>query len=184
MVALCDVSNPLTGERGASRVFGPQKGADSKTVLELDARLSGLADLVKRDLGCDHRNTPGAGAAGGLGFGLLSFCDAGIRSGFEIIAETLHLEEQIAASDFVMTGEGKIDAQTLGGKGPAGVAALARKHGKPVYAFAGSVSEETRIQGLFDGIFTITPAGMPLDEAMQNASGLLEERAVEAVRRL
>ena len=180
VIALCDVQNPLTGERGASRVFGPQKGADAGTVETLDAGLAHLAEVISRDLGRDFRNTPGAGAAGGLGFGLLSFCNAQMRSGFETIAGILHLEEQIAASDIVLSGEGRLDPQTLEGKGPAGVAALARKHGKPVFAFAGAVADDPRCGELFDGAFAITPAEMPLPEAMRNAASLLEESVAQA----
>jgi len=183
IVALCDVGNPLVGERGASRVFGPQKGAAPRMVEDLDAGLTHLADLVASDLGCDHRNTPGAGAAGGLGFGLLSFCGAEIRSGFETLAEILHLEEQVADSDLIITGEGRFDAQTLEGKGPAGVAALARKHGKPVIAFAGAVTEAARTSEIFEATHAITPEGMPLEEAMRTAPALLEESAAKAARR-
>ena len=174
------MQNPLTGERGASRVFGPQKGADARMVEALDAGLAHLADVVSRDLGYDFRNTPGAGAAGGLGFGLLSFCGAQIRSGFETIAGILQLEAQIAACDLVLTGEGRLDPQTLEGKGPAGVAALARRHGKPVVAFAGAVADDPRCRELFAETFAITPVGMPLDEAMRNAASLLEERVAQA----
>ena len=175
IVALCDVQNPLTGARGASRVFGPQKGAAPEIVAELDAGLAHFADVVARDLGVDFRDTPGAGAAGGLGFGLLSFCGAKIRSGFETVAGILHLEEAIAASDLVLTGEGRLDSQTLEGKGPAGVAALARKHGKLVVAFAGAVEENAHLDEVFTRTFAITPAGMPLEQALRNAGNLLEE---------
>ena len=128
------------------------------------------------------RVVPGAGAAGGLGFGLLSFCGAEMRSGFETIAAILHLEEQAAGSDLVITGEGRLDAQTLEGKGPAGVAALARKHGKPVFAFAGRVTREPKLAEVFDQTFAITPAGMPLEKAVPNASSLLEKSAARAAR--
>ena len=183
ILALSDVGNPLAGERGASRVFGPQKGASPRAVEELDAGLVCLADVVARDLGCDYRNAPGAGAAGGLGFGLLSFCGAKMRSGFEMIAEILRLEDQVAASDLVITGEGRLDAQTLEGKGPAGVAALARKYGKPVIAFAGAVTGDMRLGEVFDETCAITPPDMPLEEAMQTASSLLEKSAIQAARR-
>lgn len=183
IVALCDVVNPLTGERGASHVFGPQKGADPQTVEALDAGLTHVANLVARDLRCDFRDTPAAGAAGGLGFGLLSFCGAEMRSGFETIAGILNLEEQVTGSDLVITGEGRLDAQTLEGKGPAGVAALARSHGKPVFAFAGIVAAESKIAEVFDQTFAITPAGIPMEEAIRNAPSLLEESAAQAARR-
>jgi glycerate kinase len=180
IVGLCDVQNPLTGERGASRTYGPQKGADPQMVDVLDRHLAHLADIVARDLRCDFRATPGAGAAGGLGFGLLSFGSATLRPGFETLAEILQLEKTIAASDFIITGEGRIDAQTLEGKGPAGVAALARKHGKPVIAFAGSVADDPRIAAVFDRVFSIAPSDMPLDEALREAPRLLARCAAEA----
>ena len=182
IIGLCDVQNPLTGERGASRTYGPQKGADPRMVQRLDGDLSHLADIVARDLQCDFRATPGAGAAGGLGFGLLSFCGATLRSGFETLAETQQLEKEIAASDLVITGEGRIDAQTLEGKGPAGVAALARKHGKPVIAFAGAVADDQRIATAFDRVFAITPPGLPLDDAFREAPRLLENCAAGAAK--
>jgi glycerate kinase len=181
VIGLCDVGNPLTGERGASRVYGPQKGADPRMVDWLDRNLARLADLVARDLRCDFRETPGAGAAGGLGYGLLSFCGAELRSGFETLAEILQLEKEIASSDLVITGEGRLDTQTLEGKGPAGIAALARKHGKPVIALAGAVSDDPRIAAVFDRVFAATPEGMPLGEALRNASGLLANCASRAV---
>jgi glycerate kinase len=180
IIGLCDVQNPLTGERGASRTYGPQKGADPQIVQWLDDHLERLANIVARDLQCDFRATPGAGAAGGLGFGLLSFCGATLRPGFETLAEILQLEKAIAASDFVVTGEGRIDAQTMEGKGPAGVAALARKHGKPVIAFAGSVADDPRIATVFDQVFAITPPGLPLDEALRDAPRLLANCAEAA----
>lgn len=182
VIAACDVRNPLLGPRGASSVFGPQKGADPRTVGILEASLENLADVVAKDLGHDFRDVPGAGAAGGIGFGLLSFCGATIRSGFGLIAETLDLERAVAASDFVFTGEGSLDAQTLDGKGPAGVAALARKHGKPVVAFAGVVADEPEIDAAFDAALPITNRPMTLLEAVRDAAALLESSAARAVR--
>ncbi len=184
IVALSDVTNPLTGEQGASRVFGPQKGADPAAVAALDAGLARLADLARRDLGCDFREAPGAGAAGGLGFGLMSFCGATVQPGFETVARILGMEAQLGACDAVVTGEGSLDAQTLSGKGPAGVAAMARRQGKPVYAFAGRVADDPRIGQTFDGVFAITPLGMPLAEAMREAPRLLELAALEMGTRL
>lgn len=184
IIGLCDVRNPLTGERGASRIFGAQKGADLRTIEKLDAGLGQLANIILEGLGCDFRDTPGSGAAGGLGFGLLSFCGAKLRSGFETIAAILHLEEHVSGSDLVITGEGRLDAQTLDGKGPAGVAALARKHGKPVFAFAGAVAKEPKLAEVFDRTLAITPEGMPLDEAIANASSLLEDSAATVARQL
>jgi glycerate kinase len=175
VIALCDVRNPLLGERGATRVFGPQKGATPAMVHVIEQALEHLADIVAQDLECDHRNVPGAGAAGGLGFGLVTFCGASIRRGFETVAELIHLEQAIAESDLVVTGEGRIDAQTLEGKGPDGVARFARKHGKPVIALAGGVTPEGA--ALFDIARAIAPEGMPIEEAITRAVELVESAA-------
>lgn len=186
ILAACDVQNPLLGERGAARVYAPQKGADAATVEALERALSCLADVCAADLDCDHRHVPGAGAAGGLGFGLLTFCDAKIRPGFDVIAETLHLESRIAAADLVITGEGRIDDQTLDGKGPAGVAALARKSGRRVIAFGGSITATAESSGVFDALIPIVDRPLTIGEAMSEAACLLErasQRAAKLIRR-
>jgi glycerate kinase len=184
IVAACDVQNPLLGPRGTAQVFGPQKGATEKDVVALEEGLLNLADVVAADLGCDFRDTPGAGAAGGIAYGLLSFCGAKICSGFDLVAETLHLEERIAASDLVITGEGRIDGQTLEGKGPAGVAALARKHQKPVLAFAGSIAENGAVDSLFDAHCAIVDQPVALAAAMQRGAEFLTRSATRAARLL
>ena len=176
--------NPLLGARGASRTYGPQKGADERTVETLEKALGNLADVCASDLGRDFRDTPGAGAAGGLGFGLLTFCDAKIRSGFDLVAEILDLEKAIADSDLVVTAEGRLDAQTLEGKGPAGVAALARKHGKPVVAFGGSIEDDAGLHEIFDAVVSITHEPMPLERALNEAAALLEQSAARTARLL
>jgi glycerate kinase len=175
IIAACDVQNPLLGERGTARVFAPQKGADEKTVTHLEASLTQLAEIVTESLGCDFKNTPGAGAAGGLGYGLMSFCHAQVRSGFDLVAEAIGLEEKIAAADLIITGEGRLDAQTLEGKGPAGVALLARRHGKPVVAFGGGIAAAA--EKLFDVTMPITDSPLPLDEAMRRGAELLQRAA-------
>ena len=174
ILAACDVQNPLLGARGAARVYGPQKGADPATVELLDTALAQLADVCAADLGCDHRDVPGAGAAGGLGFGLLTFCGAKIRPGFDMIAETLRLAERVAAADLVITGEGRIDDQTLDGKGPAGVAALARAAGRRVIAFGGSITAVAEASGVFDALIPIADRPLTIAEAMAEAAPLLE----------
>lgn len=184
IIAACDVQNPLLGPRGTARVFSPQKGAGAMDVVALEEGLLNLADVVASDLECDFRDTPGAGAAGGFGFGLLSFCGAQICSGFELLAGALRLEERIAASDLVVTGEGRIDGQTLEGKGPAGVAALARKHGKPVIAFAGSIAESPAVDALFDAHCAIIDEPVPLDAAMSRGAEFLARSAARAARLL
>jgi glycerate kinase len=184
IVAACDVQNPLLGPRGAAQVFSPQKGANAKDIVALEEGLLNLADVVASDLGCDFRDTPGAGAAGGIAFGLLSFCGAEICSGFDLVAETLRLEERIAASDLVITGEGRLDGQTLEGKGPAGVAALARKHGKRVLAFAGSIAENPAVDSLFDALCPIIDEPVALDAAMSRGAEFLMRSATRAARLL
>lgn len=180
IVAACDVTNPLYGPRGAACVFGPQKGADEKTVETLDESLKNLAEVVTADLGCDFRETPGAGAAGGIGFGLLSFCGARVCSGFELVADVLRLGEHVATSDLVITGEGRLDGQTLDGKGPAGVAALARKHGKPTLAFAGSIADASAVEKIFTATCPIIDEPVTLEEAMRRGEDFLERAARRA----
>ena len=182
IVAACDVQNPLLGPRGTAHVFSPQKGASETDIVALEGGLSALADCVATDLGCDFRDTPGAGAAGGLAFGLLSFCGAKVCSGFDLVADTLRLEERVAASDLIITGEGRIDGQTLEGKGPAGVAALARRHGKPVLALAGSFAENAAVHSLFDATCTIIDEPVILESALSRGAEFLERAATRAAR--
>ncbi len=184
IIAACDVQNPLLGPRGTAHVFSPQKGAGAMDIVALEEGLLNLADVVAGDLGRDFREAAGAGAAGGFGFGLLSFCDAKICSGFELLAETLRLEERILECDLVITGEGRIDGQTLEGKGPAGVAALARKHGKPVLAFAGSIAENPAVDTLFDAHCGIIDEPVALEAAMSRGAEFLTRSATRAARLL
>lgn len=139
VVAACDVTNPLLGPEGATAVYGPQKGVTGDRMPLFEAALSHLADLVSRELGMDPRHEPGAGAAGGLGFGLMAFCRASTRPGFDVVSEVTGLEESAAGADLIITGEGCLDSQTLHGKGPVCVADLARKLGKPSVAVGGMV---------------------------------------------
>jgi glycerate 2-kinase len=134
-----DVDNPLTGEHGASAVFGPQKGASPEAVAELDAALANFADKVEVAVGRSARDEPGAGAAGGLGFGLMMFCDAIVRPGIELSLDAVGADAALETADLVITGEGRIDAQTLRGKAPVGVARRAQRFGVPVVAVAGSI---------------------------------------------
>jgi glycerate kinase len=134
-----DVDNPLTGAQGASAVFGPQKGATAEIVAELDAALAHFADKVEASLGRAARDEPGAGAAGGLGFGLMMFCDAVLRPGIELSLDALGADRALERADLVITGEGRIDEQSLRGKAPVGVARRARRFGVPVVAVAGAI---------------------------------------------
>ncbi len=172
LIVACDVDNPLLGPRGATRVYGPQKGVRDFTWFE--QRLARLADLAHRDLGADPRDVPGAGAAGGLGFGLMAFLGGRLVSGFDMVSSQIGLEARVAAANLVITGEGRLDEQSLQGKGPVGVARLARRLGKKVVGVAGSVDDSAALRAQFDLLIAIKPATMPLDEAMRRAGELIE----------
>lgn len=184
MVA-CDVDNPLTGANGAARIYAPQKGADSATVEKLEANLQHLAALIRKQLNTDIENTPGAGAAGGLGGGLMAFTGAALKKGFDIVAETSRLESKIKQANLVITGEGKVDSQTKYGKTPYGVLLLAKKHNIPVIALAGTLGNDyQQLYTLgFSGIFSILDAPVTLEKAIQSAPELLT-RSAESVYRL
>jgi glycerate 2-kinase len=179
IVAAVDVKNPLLGENGATRVFGPQKGASKSDLDNLERALTRLADVVATEFGVDYRDELGAGAAGGLGFGLLSFCGATIRPGFEVVAKAVGLELKMKDADLVITGEGSLDRQTLEGKTPAGVARLARKLHKPVFAIVGRASEDQELREIFEGIYQNARPGMSQQENMKRAAELLRENARE-----
>ena len=171
IIIASDVNNPLCGPHGASIIFGPQKGAMPEMVKQLDQNLGHFADVAARQIGHDHRHVAGAGAAGGLGFGLMAFTAASIRSGVELMIEQVQLSEKIAQADYVLTGEGKIDFQTKFGKTPFGVAQVAKQLNKPVIAFAGLVGEgiEDLFESGFSQIIGINPPDCPLEEALKNA---------------
>ena len=171
IIVACDVNNPLLGSRGCTHVYGMQKGVTNFEFFE--NRLLHLADIAT-----DYRDVPGAGAAGGLGFGLMTFCGAKLTSGFDLIANLVHLRERVAAADLVITGEGRMDAQTFHGKGPLGVADMARELGKPVAAFAGAIEAEVELRARFNLLCAIKPKDMPLDEAMLRGPELLAAAVV------
>ena len=174
-----DVMNPLLGERGATHMFGPQKGATPDQIRSLEKALTKLAEVATHDLKCDFRNEPGAGAAGGLGFGLMTFCRATMRSGFEVVAETIQLEELIRNVDVVVTGEGSLDLQTLEGKAPGGVALLSGKLGKRIFAITGLSSRDATVEGLFDEVLPLTRDSISEAESIKRAPELLRKRARE-----
>ncbi len=184
IIAAVDVRNPLLGENGATRVFGPQKGAADDKIDNLERALAKLADVVSKEFGVDYRDDPGAGAAGGLGFGLMSFCGARIRPGFDVVAEAVRLESKMKDVDLVITGEGSLDRQTLEGKTPAGVARLARKLGKQVFAIVGRASGDQEVRDLFDEVYENAQPGMSEKENMQRAAELLQENARELAKTL
>jgi glycerate 2-kinase len=167
----CDVDNPLTGPKGASAVFGPQKGATPEMVVTLDKNLHHYADVIERVLGKQVKDIPGAGAAGGLGAGLLAFLDAKLKRGVEIVLETVNFHERIQGASLVITGEGRIDRQTIFGKTPIGVAKAAKRYNIPVIAIAGSVSDDSdvvRSHGI-DALYSIVPGIIPIEKALANA---------------
>jgi glycerate kinase len=182
IIGAVDVRNPLLGERGATRTFGPQKGAGPDQLEVLEKALARLAYVVARDLDCDFQETAGAGAAGGVGFGLMSFCGASIRPGFDLVAEMLDLDAAIQRADVVVTGEGSLDNQTLEGKAPAGVAHLARKFGKRVYAIVGCAAQNPTALEVFDGVSALVTGSITREEAMLRAKELLRERGRELGR--
>jgi len=181
----CDVTNPLTGPSGASAVYGPQKGATPEMVAELDAALRHFAEIIRRDLGRDVEPLPGAGAAGGLGAGLVAFTGARLRPGAEMVMEAIRLDDRIKGADLVMTGEGRLDSQTARfGKGPAVVARHARNAGIPVVGLGGSVADEAELSLLFDGVEATVVEPCSLDDAMAQARPLLVGAASRVMRLL
>lgn len=175
----CDVDNPLIGPKGASAIFGPQKGATPEIVNQLDENLAHYAEIIEKDLGVKIADVPGAGAAGGLGGGLLAFMQAELSRGVDIIMEAAKLSDIIAGADLVITGEGKIDGQTIFGKTPIGVAKTAKKHGVPVIGIAGNVagdSDAVHEYGI-DAIFSIVPGAVSLQEAFLHADKFVERTA-------
>ena len=164
----CDVTNPLCGEQGCSAVFGPQKGATLSMVEEMDKWLMHYAALTKEKYPQSDRNKPGTGAAGGLGFAFLSYTNAVLESGVKIVLEETKLEEYIKNADIVITGEGRLDGQTVMGKAPIGVAGMAKKYGKRVLAFSGCTTEDAVLcnQHGIDAFFPILRSVTTLEEAM------------------
>lgn len=180
----CDVDNPLTGPNGASAVFGPQKGATPEMVRQLDENLSRFADVVEQTLEKPIRHVPGAGAAGGLGAGLLAFLDAELKRGVEIVLEAVQFQERIKDASLVITGEGRIDGQTVSGKTPIGVAKAAKQYGIPVIGIAGSLSEDSDIvlQHGIDTLYSIVPGVIPWEKAVQLAEFYLQQTSRHIAR--
>lgn len=176
--AAVDVDNPLLGRHGASAVFGPQKGASPEEVAELDRALAHFADIAARTLGEDHRELPGAGAAGGMGFAARAFFAADLKPGIEIIMQQADMARRLACTELVITGEGRLDGQSLAGKTPIGVARAAHKAGKPVIVLAGSLGDGWQAcyaEGV-TAAFALADGPMALDDAMERTASLLEAR--------
>lgn len=189
--AACDVTNPLCGSNGATYIYGPQKGVTEEMKPLLDAAMDHFAQITADNFGVSHAAAPGAGAAGGLGFALLSYLNARLTPGIDLILNAVRLEEEMKTADIVITGEGRLDHQTAMGKAPAGVAALAKKYGAKVLAFAGSVTPDARacnsagIDAYFPivrGITTLEEALIP-ENAAQNLTDSTEQvfRLIEAL---
>lgn len=171
LTAMCDIDNPLYGEAGAAAVFAPQKGADAAMVARLDAGLRHLGQVSARCLGRDFSHLPGAGAAGGLGFGMAAFCGAQLRMGIDAVLDAVGFDSLLPGTDVVFTGEGKIDSQSARGKVVSGVAARCRKAGVPVVAVVGQIGqgfEEMYQQGL-TAVFSINRAAQPFTESRFHA---------------
>lgn len=180
----CDVNNPLCGEKGASNVFGPQKGATPDMVSLLDNNLKHYANIIKEQIGMDVLEVSGAGAAGGLGAGLMAFLNGTLKKGIEIVIEYSGLEEKVKEADMVWTGEGSIDFQTQYGKTPLGVATIAKKYDKPVIAFAGRVGDNIDVlyeKGI-DSIFGIMKGVTSIEEALEKGKENIEKTSENVIR--
>ncbi|WP_435172013.1 glycerate kinase [Paenibacillus glycanilyticus] len=183
-VIATDVQNPLIGEQGASSVFGPQKGASPETVDLLEHGMTAWADLIEAKTGIRLHERPGTGAAGGLCGAYLAFFPASVRRGIDVVLEHVRLEEHLDGADLVITGEGRIDHQTSSGKAPMGVSQLAKKHGVPAIALAGSVGSGIDVlhaEGI-SSVHSIMNTPMTLQEAMERAPILLEQSAEQVIR--
>ncbi len=172
IIAACDVDNPLLGPRGATAIFSAQKGSTAESRITLETALSHFVTLADA---AESALTSGAGAAGGLGFGLLHFADARLTSGFDLLADLLDLESRIKAADRVVTGEGSLDHQSFSGKGPVALARLANRHGIPVTAFCGSADQEARSSGIFTSLHALADSGLRLETLMSQAGPMLTE---------
>ena len=182
------MNNPLCGPKGASAVFGPQKGATPEMVAQLDANLSRYADCIEQALGKQVKDIPGAGAAGGMGAALVGLLGAELKPGIQIVIEALKLAEEVADADLVITGEGRIDSQTIHGKTPIGVARCAKQFGKPVIGISGCLTDDCGVvhdHGL-DAVFAVVNRAMSLPEALESASTNIQltARNVAALYRL
>ena len=183
ILVACDVDNPLTGPQGSAAIYGPQKGATPEQVQHLDEGLGHLAGLIRRDVGVDVERMPGAGAAGGLGAGLVAFCGAALCRGVESVARTVDLAGKVQGADLVITGEGRLDSQSLRGKVIWGVASVAKRFGVPTVAIAGQVSpSQEDWSALLAGWLCIIDRPMSLQQALQEAPRLLSSAGQQVLR--
>ncbi|WP_340114117.1 glycerate kinase [Maribellus mangrovi] len=177
---ICDVDNSLLGKKGAAAVFGPQKGASTDGVIKLEAGLKNWANLLEDRSGMELRNISGMGAAGGISLPLVAFFDAEIVPGADFVLDQLGFSEQVQWTDVVITGEGKIDSQTLNNKAPFAVAKAAKQFNKPVIAIGGKVEQDA--SDVFDGIYTLVNGPMELELAMKNSKRLLYNCAIQLAK--
>ena len=182
-IVACDVQNPLYGPQGAAHVYARQKGADDEMIAALDEGLRHFAEVVQQETGKDIAHLPGSGGAGGMGGGMMAFLNAELKSGADLLLEVCRFEERIADADLIITGEGRIDRQSLMGKIPGKILQAGRTHGIPVIAIAGCVEDEALLKEAgFAGIYATKPDSMPLEEAMK--PGLAKRNIVETVSRI
>jgi glycerate kinase len=182
ITAACDVTNPLTGPRGAAAVYGPQKGATPEQVKMLDDGLSHLAHLLRKQLGVDVQQLPGAGAAGGLGGGLVAFVGAALKPGIDLVLDAIDFSNRVAGASLCLTGEGRLDGQSLSGKACLGVAQRAGAAGVPTIALVGSVGDDAdRTLGAGLASYHAIGQGLPVDESMRRAAELLERATARVV---
>lgn len=180
----CDVSNPLLGPEGATAVFGPQKGAGKEDLELLEQGMQHYSRLLQRESGCNYADTPGSGAAGGMGAALLWFCHASLRQGIEVVLELLEFDAALAGCSVVFTGEGRMDAQSAYGKAPAGVAFRAKQYHLPVLALCGSIAADAQIlyaSGI-DAMFAVCDGPLSLEQSVQQAPELLEKCSCNVIR--
>lgn len=180
----CDVKNPLVGPEGATRVYGPQKGATPEMVETLERGMAHYADLLQRSFNQDIPSVPGSGAAGGLGAGLMAYAGAKLKPGIELIADACQFEEELREADLLITGEGRTDGQTAYGKVPVGLAQIAQRHGVPVVCLSGGLGPgyEVIYQHGIDAAFSNVTNAMPLKSAMESSGPMLEETAYAIMR--
>lgn len=186
VIVMCDVNNPLCGNEGASKIYGPQKGATPAMVLSLDRNLEHFAAIIKRDLGIDAKDYPGAGAAGGLGMGLMCFAGAKLVRGIDTVLDLSSFDEKMERAELVITGEGKLDQQTMRGKVIYGILERCEKAQKPVIAICGRVTDEGRqaFGKRFRAIVAATDETIPLELAIKNAKTLLTSATERIIKQL
>ncbi|MDR1509655.1 MAG: glycerate kinase [Synergistaceae bacterium] len=176
ITAMCDIDNPLHGENGAAYVFAPQKGANSKMVEFLDGQLRSASETVRKEFGINVSEIPGAGAAGGMGGGMIAFLGAKLRPGIEVVLDTIRFDELLNGADLIISGEGRLDTQSLHGKVVVGVARRAKKQGIPLVAIVGDVGDD--IDGVYDegvsAVFSINRVALPISEARKRSKSDLK----------